>query len=138
VLPPEPNARGHTVVIDLPVAEPHPVARAAASLLIVAPGNELLNEARVLLTADAVALRAAGTADHALREIELDRPDAVLTAAQLADRSGLLLRRQIARRWAPLARKVAIVHDTEQPDVPGVIALTRPLSRDALLNLLSG
>ena len=83
----------------------------AASLLIVAHGNELLNEVRSLLAGEAVELRAAATADHALREIELERPLAVLTAAQLAGRSGLLLRRQITRRWAELERKVAIIHD---------------------------
>ncbi|MCK6525690.1 HAMP domain-containing histidine kinase [Myxococcota bacterium] len=138
VLPPEANTRGHTVIIELPVAEPRPAARASTSLLIVAPGTDLLNEVRGLINADGVELRTAGSADHALREIELERPDAVLTAAQVAGRSGLLLRRQITRRWSALERKVAIVHDNEQPDIPGVVVLTRPLSRDALLRFLSG
>ncbi|MCK6516045.1 hypothetical protein L6R46_13415 [Myxococcota bacterium] len=138
VLPPESNARGQTVVVELPVEEPRPRARAAASLLIVAQGNELLNEVRGLLAGEPVELRAAATADHALREIELERPLAVLTAAQLAGRSGLLLRRQITRRWADLERKIAIIHDTPQSDIPGVVVLTRPLSRDALVSFMVG
>jgi DNA-binding response OmpR family regulator len=84
------------------------------------------------------AVRAAGSADHALREIELERPTAVITAAQLAGRSGLLLRRQITRRWADLERKIAIIHDTPQSDIPGVVVMTRPLSRDALVSLMVG
>gem|GEM_PF-6138304 len=138
VLPPESTARGQTVVVELPVEEPRPRGRAAASLLIVAQGNELLNEVRSLLAGEAVELRAAATADHALREIELERPLAVLTAAQLAGRSGLLLRRQITRRWAELERKVAIIHDTPQSDIPGVVVLTRPLSREALVSFMVG
>jgi hypothetical protein len=62
----------------------------------------------------------------------------VLTAAQLAGRSGLLLRRQITRRWADLERKIAIIHDTPQSDIPGVVVLTRPLSRDALVSFMVG
>ena len=136
VLPPESTARGQTVVVELPVEEPRPRARAGTSLLIVAQGNELLNEVRGLLVGEPVALRAAATAEHALREIELERPLAVLTAAQIAGRSGLMLRRQITRRWADLERKVAIIHDTPQSDIPGVVVLTRPLSRDDLVSFL--
>ncbi len=138
VLPPESTARGQTVVVELPVEAPRPRARALASLLIVAQGNELFNEVRGLLVGEPVELRAAASADHALREIELERPLAVITAAQLLGRSGLLLRRQITRRWADLEQKVAIIHDTPQSDIPGVVVLTRPLSREALVSFMAG
>jgi hypothetical protein len=49
-----------------------------------------------------------------------------------------LLRRQITRRWADLERKIAIIHDTPQNDIPGVVVLTRPLSRDALVSFMVG
>ena len=138
VLPPESTARGQTLVVELPVAEPRPRDHAVPSLLVVAQGPELLNEVRALLAGEPVELRAAGSAEHALREIELDRPTAVLTAAQLAGRSGLLLRRQITRRWSDLEQKIAILHDAPQPDIPGVVVLTRPLSRDALVSFMVG